>query len=185
MQCKLHENIHAPSPRLLIAHRRLVSTRCVNHSVTRTASVQREHLPEYHGGRILPSAYTKTAHLWISSVSICNISGRKGRQEAHATFPTASAGMTYNACDIPNTVEPSNMRPLVYIPFVVQLCFFTLRIASIWKRKKQPWGLDDITFYISSVSTPTCPLKGVDGHEGSCGELTPRYRPCFLCGFRR
>lgn len=59
--------------------------------------------------------------------------------------------MTYNACDIPNTVEPSNMRPLVYVPFAVQLCFFILRIASIWKRKKQPWGLDDITFYMSSA----------------------------------
>lgn len=159
MQCKLHENIHALSPRLLIAHRRLVSTRCVNRSVRRTASVRREHLPEYHGGRILPSAYMKIARPWISSVRIYNISTCKGRQEAHAPFPTASAGMTYNACDIPNTVEPSNMRPLVYIPFVVQLCFFSLRIASIWKRKKQPWGLDDVTFYVSSVSTTDLPSE--------------------------
>lgn len=149
--------IHVPGSRLLIAHRHLVSTRYVSRSVMRTASVQQEHLPEYHGGRILPSAYTKTAHLWIYSVRVYNILGFRGRLEAHATFPTASAGMTYNACDIPNTVEPSNMRPLVYIPFVVQLCFFTLRIASIWKRKKQPWGLDDITFYISSVSTVDLP----------------------------
>ncbi|KAG6361253.1 hypothetical protein INS49_009477 [Diaporthe citri] len=80
-----------------------------------------------------------------------------------------SAGMTYNACGIPNTVEPSNMRPLVYIPFAVQLCFFVLRIGSIWKRQKQPWGLDDITFYLSSalllVWFPTLILENHFGYS--------------------
>lgn len=189
MQCKLHENIHTPSPRLLMAHRRLASTRCVNRSVTRTASVRREHLPEYHGARILPSAYMRTARLWIYSVRIYNISTCKSRQEAHAPFPTASAGMTYNACDIPNTVEPSDMRPLVYIPFVVQLCFFTLRIASIWQRKKQPWGLDDITFYISSVSTTELPSevcrwarKKLQGIDTKIKALLLAWLPTLILG---
>lgn len=117
----------------------------------KTAFVQREHLPGYHGGRTSLSVYTRIVHRWIISVSIRNNSRYRGSQEADASIPTASAGMTYNACGIPNTVEPSNMRPLVYVPFVVQLCFFALRIGSIWKRQKQPWGLDDISFYISSV----------------------------------
>lgn len=69
------------------------------------------------------------------------------------------------------------MRPLVYVPFVVQLCFFALRIASIWKRNKQPWGLDDISFYISSVWAMTCPVICADRQGFTCGAgywaLTP------------
>lgn len=97
--------------------------------------------------------------------------------------------MTYNACDIPNTVEPSNMRPLVYVPFVVQLCFFALRIASIWKRKKQPWGLDDITFYISSVSTTDLPSevcrrarKGLRGTDTKIQALLLAWLPTLILG---
>lgn len=157
MQRKLHGHIHTAVSLLLIAHRRLVSTRYANRSPMWTASVPREYLPEYHGGKTLLIASTKTAHRWISLVSFFKNLGCRGRKEAHAAVPTVSVGMTYNACDIPNTVEPSNMWPLVYVPFVVQLCFFALRIASIWKRQKQPWGLDDITFYISSVRTAHLP----------------------------
>lgn len=69
------------------------------------------------------------------------------------------------------------MRPLVYVPFVVQLCFFALRIASIWKRNKQPWGLDDISFYTSSVWAMTRSVIHVDSQGFTCGTaygtLTP------------